>query len=99
MQKEFNEVVREARLIPVTEDARNWVYNMFSYYIRSLAGFNEDPMCQVIPDYKDHPILKKFEQLSWASRPGLNLSEVNQCLYPLGNVINFGVSYKTSTTT
>ena len=30
MTKQFNEVVREARLIPVT-DAKNWVYNQVSY--------------------------------------------------------------------
>ena len=67
---------------------------MFRYYIRSLAGFNEDPVCQVIPDYKAHHIMKMYEQLSWAKRPGLILSEINQCLYPLGHVVNFGLSYK-----
>lgn len=91
--KEFNEVVREARLIPVSDDSKNWSYNMFSYYLRSLAGKNEDPLCQVIPNYQDHYIMKMFDQLQWAARPGLNLTEVNQCLYPLGHVINFGVSY------
>ena len=92
--KEFNEVVREARLIPVNDTSKNWVYNMFSYYIRSIAGYSEDAICQVIADYRDHPILKMFDQLQWSLRPGLNLSEVNQCLYPLGHVVNFGVSYK-----
>ena len=67
---------------------------MFRYYIRSLAGFNEDLVCQVIPDYKGHHIMKMFKQHSWANRPGLILSEVNQCLYPLGHVVNFGLSYK-----
>jgi hypothetical protein len=93
-QVQWDEVVREARIIPVTDETDIWAYNMFRYYFRSLNGLNPNPECEQLPDLRDHWLMNGFENLDYLKDRKMNLKDVRDSLYPLGSLIHFGVSYE-----
>lgn len=92
---DFNEFIREVRIIPLDEADTLFTYNQFRYYLESLMGLREEgkllrkenELQYIDPD---HYLARGLDDIQYLENRTLLKDDLINSLRPLGEVVVFG---------